>query len=65
MAMQEAFTDEGSVDQGDHTAGLARRLAVARGDEPSKEALAGLSAEDQAWILGKTALSFYPALTRP
>lgn len=30
--------------------------------EESKKALAHLSAEDQAWILGKTALSFYPAL---
>src|SRR5438094_201490 len=41
MAMQEAFTDEGSVDQGDHTAGLARRLAVARGDEPADLVLRG------------------------
>ena len=30
--------------------------------ESSKQALSTLSAEDQAWILGKTALSFYPAL---
>ena len=30
--------------------------------EESKKALAHLSAEDQAWILGKTALSFYPTL---
>jgi len=30
--------------------------------EESKKALAYLSAEDQAWILGKTALSFYPSL---
>lgn len=29
----------------------------------SKKELAFLSAEDQAWILGKTALAFYPALT--
>jgi len=27
----------------------------------SKEALAFMSEGDQAWILGKTALSFYPA----
>jgi predicted TIM-barrel fold metal-dependent hydrolase len=30
--------------------------------EESKKALAHLSADDQAWILGKTALSFYPSL---
>ena len=30
--------------------------------EESKKALAHLSAEDQAWILGKTALAFYPSL---
>ena len=30
--------------------------------EASKKALAHLSAEDQAWILGETALSFYPSL---
>ena len=30
--------------------------------EESKKALATLSKDDQAWILGKTALSFYPAL---
>ncbi|HTD90875.1 MAG TPA: amidohydrolase family protein [Burkholderiales bacterium] len=30
--------------------------------EESKKALAHLSTDDQAWILGKTALSFYPAL---
>ena len=30
--------------------------------EESKKALVGLSAEDQAWILGKTALAFYPGL---
>ncbi len=30
--------------------------------EESKKALAHLSAEDQAWILGKTAMSFYPGL---
>lgn len=30
--------------------------------EESKKALAHLSAEDQAWILGKTALDFYPTL---
>lgn len=30
--------------------------------EESKKALAHLSAEDQEWILGKTALRFYPAL---
>jgi L-fuconolactonase len=34
----------------------------ARLDESKKE-LAFLSAEDQAWIFGKTALAFYPALT--
>jgi predicted TIM-barrel fold metal-dependent hydrolase len=33
----------------------------ARVDE-SRKALAHLSAQDQAWIFGKTALSFYPAL---
>jgi L-fuconolactonase len=32
--------------------------------EESKKALAHLSAEDQAWILGKTALAFYPALAK-
>ena len=30
--------------------------------EESKRALAALSQEDQEWILGRTALSFYPAL---
>lgn len=30
--------------------------------EESKKALAHLGAEDQAWILGKTALAFYPGL---
>lgn len=30
--------------------------------EESKKALAHLSADDQAWILGKTALHFYPSL---
>ena len=30
--------------------------------EESKKALAHLSADDQAWILGKTALAFYPSL---
>lgn len=30
--------------------------------EESKKAIAHLSADDQAWILGKTALSFYPSL---
>ena len=30
--------------------------------EESKKALATLSKEDRAWILGETALSFYPAL---
>lgn len=30
--------------------------------EESKKALAHLSAEDRAWILGKTALAFYPSL---
>lgn len=30
--------------------------------EASKKALAHLSADDQAWIFGKTALSFYPGL---
>ncbi len=30
--------------------------------EESKKALAHLSADDQAWILGNTALSFYPSL---
>jgi L-fuconolactonase len=30
--------------------------------DESKKALSHLSAEDQAWILGKTALDFYPAL---
>jgi L-fuconolactonase len=30
--------------------------------EESKKALATLSKDDQAWILGKTALAFYPAL---
>jgi predicted TIM-barrel fold metal-dependent hydrolase len=30
--------------------------------EESKKALAHLSAEDQAWILGDTALAFYPSL---
>jgi len=30
--------------------------------EESKKALAHLSADEQAWILGKTALAFYPAL---
>ncbi|MES2565112.1 MAG: amidohydrolase family protein [Pseudomonadota bacterium] len=33
--------------------------------DESKKALAFLSAEDQAWILGKTALAFYPALQSP
>jgi predicted TIM-barrel fold metal-dependent hydrolase len=32
--------------------------------EESKKALAHLSAEDQAWILGRTALAFYPALNK-
>ena len=32
--------------------------------DESKKALAHLSAEDQAWILGKTALAFYPALAK-
>ena len=32
--------------------------------EASKEALAHLSADEQAWIFGKTALAFYPALQR-
>lgn len=32
--------------------------------EESKKALAHLSADDQAWIFGKTALEFYPALKR-
>ena len=32
--------------------------------EASKEALAYLSADEQAWIFGKTALAFYPALQR-
>lgn len=30
--------------------------------EESKQAIAHLSADDQAWILGKTALEFYPTL---
>ncbi len=30
--------------------------------EESKKAIAHLSADDQAWILGKTALAFYPTL---
>jgi len=33
--------------------------------DESKKALAHLGADDQAWILGKTALSFYPALAKP
>jgi L-fuconolactonase len=32
--------------------------------EESKAAIAHLSADDQAWILGKTALAFYPSLQR-
>jgi L-fuconolactonase len=32
--------------------------------EESKKALAHLSADDQAWIFGKTALAFYPGLPR-
>ena len=32
--------------------------------DESKKALAHLSADDQAWILGKTALAFYPALAK-
>lgn len=36
--------------------------SVKRRLDESKKALAHLSAEDQAWIFGKTALSFYPAL---
>ena len=32
--------------------------------EESKKALAHLSADDQAWIFGKTALEFYPGLPR-
>jgi predicted TIM-barrel fold metal-dependent hydrolase len=40
-----------------HLGGLKERLDI------SKKELAFLSAEDQAWILGKTALSFYPALS--
>ena len=32
--------------------------------DESKKALAHLSADDQAWILGKTALEFYPALKK-
>jgi len=32
--------------------------------EESKKALSHLGADDQEWILGKTALSFYPALYR-
>ncbi|MCC7486693.1 MAG: amidohydrolase [Burkholderiales bacterium] len=36
--------------------GIAARL------EESRKALATLSADDREWILGKTALSFYPAL---
>jgi predicted TIM-barrel fold metal-dependent hydrolase len=32
--------------------------------EESKKALAHLSADEQAWIFGKTALAFYPALQR-
>ena len=39
-----------------HLGGLKERLDI------SKKELAFLSAEDQAWILGKTALGFYPAL---
>jgi predicted TIM-barrel fold metal-dependent hydrolase len=30
--------------------------------EESKQALSTLGRDDQEWILGKTALSFYPAL---
>jgi predicted TIM-barrel fold metal-dependent hydrolase len=32
--------------------------------DESKKALADLSAEDQEWIFGKTAVSFYPALAK-
>jgi predicted TIM-barrel fold metal-dependent hydrolase len=32
--------------------------------EESKQALSTLSADDRAWVLGKTALSFYPGLPR-
>jgi L-fuconolactonase len=32
--------------------------------EESRKAIAHLSADDQAWILGKTALQFYPCLQR-